>query len=447
MAGTALFGTSGIRGDAQKLFTNQFSFDLGRAFAQFLDLHQQLGPIALGMDPRQSSPRIATALQSGLGLTGRKILDQGGCPIPAVNYILRIAHLAGSVEVTGSHVAPDLNGMKFFAFEEEILKEHEAEISKIYAKIKEKVSFKAQPVTVIEDNSARAEYEEMLVKLASPLPNWTVVVDPGNGAQSELASRVLNRIGLKVVALNDQLQGNFMSRDTEKEGSFKQLQEAVVQNKAFLGIGFDADGDRVIFIDGQGRFIPGDYSCSLIAKYSDTEVVVTPINTSQVVEKINKPVIRTQVGSPYVVAAMKKNGATFGFEGNGGGISAGIMMSRDGGSTMIKLLNTLAALKKSLAEALGELPWFFILKDKTDCPMELNQLILAAAKKKYQGKKIEEVDGLKVWPDSDSWILFRPSSNAPEFRVFAETVNQDKTLALVKEGICLVQSIIRENEK
>lgn len=440
-----LFGTSGIRGDAQKFFTNQFSFDLGRTFVKFLNQHQQVGPVAVGMDPRGSSPRISEALQQGIGHEKRAILDQGGCPIPAINYLLKVSSAIGGVGITGSHITADLNGIKFFAFDEEILKNHEKEIEKIYYRLKNKVAFKKRKISVREDNSARMEYEEMLVKLGGKLPNWKVVVDPGNGAQSELMSKVLERIGLKVMAINDHLQGDFMSRDTEKKGDFDQLQKRVVKEKAFLGIGFDADGDRVIFIDEKGNFVPGDYSCSLIAKHGDSDTIVTPINTSQVVEYLGKKVIRTKVGSPYVVAAMKKHQASFGFEGNGGGISAEIMMSRDGGSTSIKLLKLLHQSKKSLSDLVATLPKFFIVKDKTDCPRKFNSIILKKFREKYRSKKTEEIDGIKVWLEPTAWVLYRPSSNAPEFRVFAETRAEKKSSQIVQVGLEFIKEQIKDN--
>ena len=123
-----LFGTSGIRGNVAKFFTNQLCFDLGRTFIQFLDKHQQTGPIAVGMDPRKSSSRIKGALFQGLALSGRELFDEGVLPVPAMNWLLKKASLAGTVMVTGSHVKAELNGMKFFAFNEEILKSHEEEI-------------------------------------------------------------------------------------------------------------------------------------------------------------------------------------------------------------------------------------------------------------------------------------------------------------------------------
>src|SRR5690349_10959286 len=117
---TALFGTSGIRGDAEKLFTNQFCFDLGRAFSKFLDHHKLEGVVAVGMDPRGSSPRIKDAFKAGLDYEKREIYDEGACPVPSMCYILQLDdYIVGSVMITGSHIKDYLNGIKFFVFDGE----------------------------------------------------------------------------------------------------------------------------------------------------------------------------------------------------------------------------------------------------------------------------------------------------------------------------------------
>jgi phosphomannomutase len=441
----SLFGTSGIRGDEEKLFTNQFCFDLGLTFAKFLENHGQFGPIAIGMDPRGSSPRISRAVQQGLDLADREILDQGASPTPAINYLLRVSPAAGGIMVTGSHIAAGLNGVKFFAFEEEITKTHEKEIEEIYQKTRGRNSYFQKTLTLVrEENHANEEYEEMLVSLAKNIPPWKAIVDPGNGAQSEVMPRVFSRLGIKTTATNADLQGGFIPRDTETEGVLKGLGQKVLAEKADFGVAYDCDGDRAAFVDETGRFVPGDYTGALLSQNSNSPVVVTPISTSGVVDYLDKKVVRTKVGSPYVIAAMKENGAIFGFEANGGGISGEIMYSRDAGSTTIKILNLLAKTGKSLNQLARTLPQFFMYKNKLACPSDFNQKILNEAKKEFRGEKIEELDGIKIWLDKTTWILFRPSGNAPEFRVFAEAKTENAARALGENGLKLVKEIIRK---
>ena len=318
------------------------------------------------------------------------------------------------------------------------------EIEEIYGEVKEKIVFKEKPIVINKENKASQAYEKMLLELAEmPYPKLKVVLDLGNGCQSKIMPDLFRKLGIETVVINNTPEPDkFIARDTETEEAVEELKQKVREEKADLGIGFDGDGDRVVFIDDGGNFIPGDYTGSLISKYGDTLVIIVPINASQVVEHLGKPVVRTKVGSPFVVEAMEKNNATFGFEANGGGISKEVMLSRDAGSMVVKILNLLKKTEKILKELISALPQFYIYRTKVDCPTELNPIILKKAKEEFQGIKIEEIDGLKIWQDDTSWILFRPSHNAPEFRVFAEAKTKEESQKLGEKSIQFVKSIV-----
>jgi phosphomannomutase/phosphoglucomutase len=445
---TSLFGTSGIRGDAEKLFTNQFCFDIARAFVIFLRKNNQDGAIAIGMDPRGSSPRIKDAVVSGITYEGREVKDEGTASVPSINYILEVSeYICASLMVSGSHIKSYLNGIKFFAFDKEILKTHEKEISDIYANIKDSVKYqKIKDSGLVENETiANETYQDYLVGHAlKSYPGWKVVVDPGDGAQSDTMPQVLKRLGLNVVEINCTIQGRFYSRDTEVERDFEGLKNEVPKNNANFGIGYDSDGDRCVFVDERGNFIPGDYTGALLATHFSKDKVVTPINSSQVIDKLGLEVIRTKVGSPFVVDAMIKNKCSFGYEANGGCIFED-MYSRDGGRTTVEILNIIAKEGKNLSQIIASLPKFYLSRDKVEYKWELKDKIISEAKNQFKGEKIEEIDGLKIWIDKTTWILFRSSSNAPEFRVFAESDNQKKSEELLEEGLALVKKIIKDD--
>lgn len=129
-----LFGTSGIRGPADKLFTKEFCVKIGVIFGTWLKNKGKTGYIAIAMDPRQSSPKIKEHFISGLVSTGWEILDEGIIPTPALTYFVKnSAHVGGGAMITGSHIAEGLNGIKFFIDGEEVTKSQELEIEKLYA--------------------------------------------------------------------------------------------------------------------------------------------------------------------------------------------------------------------------------------------------------------------------------------------------------------------------
>lgn len=442
-----LFGTSGIRGSAKTLFSNKFCFDIGYSFVEFLKKHNSLGPVAICMDPRPSSPRIKEAVIKGLATGGIEIFDQGISPIPSINWILKAGKVVASLMITGSHIAPQLNGIKFFAFEQEITKDHEQEIEGIYNKIKGKTRPVKKPDVHI-DTQAQDLYREMLEGLFdNQIIQWRIAVDCANGAQSILMPDLLESFGMQIVRVNCRVQDEFIARDTDTDdkASIEQLQATVLRERADFGIAYDGDGDRIVFVDELGQFVQGEYTCSLVARSLQTPVIVTTISASQVVETLGKKVVRTKVGSPYVIEGMKESDSLFGFEPNGGAIFGNIMYTRDGGAMTIKLLNLFAQFRGTFSKFVAQIPRFYMLRTKVNCPTKLNEKILQKARKHFRGERLEEIDGIKIWIDKKTWVLLRPSANAPEFRVFAESVTPEASESLLQKGVGLVENAIKES--
>ncbi len=445
----SLFGTSGIRGPVDTFLTEQFCFDIAKTFIEFLKQNRLLGPIAVGMDPRKSSPRIKKQVFKGLATGKVKLFDEGVTPVPSLNWLIKATPIAASIMVTGSHIAPELNGLKFYAHNEEISLKDQKEIENIYLKIKNKEKPPKLFPTVHLESRARQLYFEMLFKLiVKPLPRWKVCLDCANGCQSLIMPELLRNLGLQVIEVNCNPQKNFIARDTDTDDKAKleELKKIVKKEACDFGIAFDGDGDRVVFVDEKGSFVQGEYSCSLIAKNSSGNVLVTTISASQVVDNLGKKVIRTKVGSPYVIAKMKEVSTSFGFEPNGGAIWADIMYTRDGGSMTMKILNLFSEFKGTFSEMVNQLPKFYVFRTKVDYQWELKDKIIQEAKKQFKGERIEEIDGLKIWLDNNTWILFRSSKNAPEFRVFSESESEKKSKELLKKGLELVKSVVSSND-
>lgn len=296
-------------------------------------------------------------------------------------------------------------------------------------------------------DQARLLYQNLLLDLGKKIKKrFKIVIDCGNGPQSLIIPLVLQKLGHEVHTLNCDLTKPLLSRDTETENSFPELAKSkeMIQGRADLGIGFDSDGDRAIFIDELGQALDGEESGAILAHFSPQKVIVAPINASQMLEKLGKKVVRTKVGVLYVVEAMRENQTLTGLESNGGFISGEYFYGRDAGTATIKMLLILTQTQKSLSQLRGELPRFFIYKDKISCPRRFNSVILKTMASLYSGR-VENLDGLKIWLDQDTWILFRPSGNAEEFRVFAESKEPAKSENLVKKGLKNIETILAKN--
>jgi len=443
-----LFGTSGIR-NIDDFFTDQFCFSIAQAFCNYLQEQNLPKRVVLGIDIRRSSARIASALIAGIKASGFNLLYGGVVPSPCLNFFAK-ANQCGGIMVTGSHLATGQNGIKFFLENRELVGEDEKRIEGLYASL-DAVPTSVSPRLPQPDPICLALYQQMLVSHVRDLSGMKIVLDAAYGTQQFVMPFVFEKAGAKVITLHRGTEA-FTGVDTELSEGFEEVKQAVLNNKADLGILYDSDGDRSLYIDHSGALVHGDVIGALLAKHLPQKLVggtiATPINTSSVIDHINKKVIRTMVGSPRVIEAMLNHKLKFGFEGNCGIILSHSIYSRDGGIASVLLVNLLDQTGKSLQQLASELPQFFIEKSKLDCPSKLNHQILVEVKAKYapQAKKIDELDGLKIYLDDgsgDSWILFRPSGNAPEFRVFAEARSKERAKELVVEGIGAVKRLIQ----
>lgn len=443
-----LFGTSGIRGNAEELFTDEFCIQIGFTFGMWLKSKGKQGYVAMAMDPRESSPRIKSRVANGLAAAGWEILDEGVVPVPALTYFVKqTPAVGGGVMVTGSHITANLNGVKLLVNGEEVTKTDEKEIEQLFATTKFP-SMKVEPIVKF-DQSAQELYIELLKNLAAFNPKWKIVIDTTNGAQTEIVRQLFSQLGMKYQTVNDfDIQSpHFVPCDTEFPSMFTDLIRKVLLTKADFGLAFDVDGDRVVFVDSLGRFIPGDYACSLLAREPEVKSIVTPISTSSVVDHLGKKVYRTQVGSTWVSAKMKEVGSNFGFEANGGSLNPEVSYGRDGGVTAVKIMNLIKKSNQTLTELYDSLPKLYLTRQKVDCPFAKYDQVLAAVRQKFASKKIEDLDGLKVHMTPDEWVLFRGSGNSPEFKIFAESPNEKRSLRLGNEGLDLVRSVITKSHQ
>jgi phosphomannomutase/phosphoglucomutase len=219
---------------------------------------------------------------------------------------------------------------------------------------------------------------------------------------------------------------------------------------ADLGIAYDGDADRSIFVDEHGEIHWGDKTFALVEKHflkeNPHEKIVTPISSSTLVKDIadayNGEIVWTKVGSVTVSQTMKKLNAKLGGEENGG-IFYGLHQSvRDGAMATALIVDIMARTGKKLSKLLGELPKYFIEKGKVECPNEDKVKVLEKFVKQVQSQNINTIDGVKIWFEDKSDILIRPSGTEPIYRLYAEAKTEEKAIQLVKEYALKLKKII-----
>ncbi len=448
--GGKLFGTNGVRFvpgvDADLDFVIELGESLGTYFSD--------GEILVGRDGRLSGTALAAAVMSGLMSSGRSVADAGMVPTPALQYSVGQLGYRGGVMVTASHNPSEYNGFKVVGSDGvEIPRLDEQKIEKIFKDGSQtKANWKEVGTARDEPSVIKTYLRGVLSKINRKQiaeRKFTVVVDPGNGAQCLAAPFMLDSLDCKVVTINGVVDGKFPGRGPEPTpDTLHDLSAAVKAVGADIGVGYDGDGDRAIFCDEEGKIYWGDQTGSLLVDYlcerRPGAIIVTPVSSSQAVEIVAKrrgaSVVRTRVGSVDVSRTILERKAFFGFEENGGCIYPAHVAVRDGAMTTALVLECLAARGTSFSRTIANtVPRFFQAKTKIQVIPEKIKQVLGSVSKQAGGR-IERVDGLKVWIDEHSWVLVRPSGTEPLIRIFVESDAKEKAELLLKKYSKLVRA-------
>ena len=458
MTGSSLkFGTSGLRGLAVEL-EGQAARRYTAAFLRHVaTLGGQGGKVFLGRDFRQSSPAIAADCAAAIAAAGLEPVDCGTIATPALALHAMAAGCA-AIMVTGSHIPADRNGLKFYLPSGEISKADEAGILAVLRD--ETIPDLDRPIA----DAVVAADERYFARFADLLPDGALAglrigVFEHSTVARDLLGRVMRHFGAEVVSL--ERRAGFVAVDTEAFGDavFAPLPGWVRDHRLDAVVSADGDGDRPLLMDGQGQFVRGDVLGLLAAQYLGADSVVTPVTSNSAIERTGLfgSVVRTRVGSPYVVEAMgSAAGAVVGFEANGGtfvgenvsvsGRPLAPLATRDAVLPLLCALGLAAAQGKTLAELVAALPLQHALADRLqDVPSAKSGAFLArlASDADYARRLFEpygiaslsQIDGLQFRTTSGDMVHFRASGNAPELRCYVEGSTPEIARALLAWGM------------
>lgn len=438
-----LFGTNGIRGVANKELTPTFAIKIGSAVGTFF----KRGKLIVGYDARTSSPMLAKALIAGLVATGCDVLLADMAPTPALQYAVKNHKTAGALIVTASHNPPEYNGIKVVWKDGiEISRDQEIEIESIYFGERilyaqwNKLGTSRDLPGIVDEYIGAIKTHVNVPKIAKR--NFHVVVDGANSVGSLAAPFLLRDLGCRVTTINANIDGTFPGRPPEpRPENLEKLARTVKAVEADLGIAFDGDADRSVFVDEKGEIHWGDQTFALVEKFflkrNRGERIVTPVSSSTLIKDIAEAyegkLIWTKVGSVTVSQAMKKLKANLGGEENGGIFYGPHNAVRDGSMATALILDIMAETGKKLSKLLDELPKYYLEKGKTECPEELKEKVLSCLTRQFKDFNISTIDGLKIWFKDKSVILIRPSGTEPIYRLYAEAKTQQRASKLVSE--------------
>ncbi|SMX44563.1 phosphomannomutase [Octadecabacter ascidiaceicola] len=450
------FGTSGLRGLVVEL-TSELVTSYTHAFIQACETGSA---VRVGWDLRPSSPDIAKAVIDAIVAAGRTAIVDGALPTPAL-ALAALNRGQSAIMVTGSHIPADRNGLKFYTTGGEISKDDEAAIIAQLG-----AALDGQGAQVDATGDVITAYVARYVNGfgADALKGMRIGVYQHSSVARDIMVDVVKALGGEAVPLA--WSETFIPVDTEAVDPITRVQLAqwCDEHKLDALISTDGDADRPMVADATGKIVVGDVLGPLTARLLGAERICTPVSSNTMVDEMSEfsAVVRTRIGSPFVIAAMESGGArnVVGYEANGGfllGFTAdgpvgqlAPLMTRD---CLLPILAPLYMARKAgcgLAELVAGLPSRFTATDRlTGIETDISRPFLerlstdAAVRGTFFDDmpaelSVDLTDGLRVTFEGGEIVHLRHSGNAPELRCYVEAENQqraDTLLAMFLEKI------------
>lgn len=359
------FGTDGIRGKFGKMpITPEFALKLGFAAGKVLKRHSQKAKplVVLGKDTRLSGYILEAALQAGLNAAGVYVHLLGPLPTPAIAHLTRALHANLGIVISASHNPYFDNGIKFFSSEgkklpDELQNEINEELEKEL--LIEDTANLGKSFRVKDANGRYIEFCKSTFPYHLDLNHLTIVVDCANGAAYNVGPAVFRELGAKVIAMYNEPDGLNINQDCGSTHP-ENLQKAVLEYGADLGIAFDGDADRVIMVDQNGQIITGDHILYILAtqaKNKPAGIVGTLMSNMALelaLEKAGVELLRAKVGDRYVLQGLEEKGWVIGGEPSGHILTLDKSTTGDAIISALQVLTVMVEQQKALHELVAD---------------------------------------------------------------------------------------------
>jgi phosphoglucosamine mutase len=365
-----LFGTDGIRARAGTPPLDHATIRrVGAALVRVLHPGGLRPQVLIGGDTRESSDWIEEDLARGLTSQGAEVSSVGVMPTPAVAHLTRTEEFDAGIVVSASHNPYEDNGIKIFSGRGEKLDEDFER--RIEAMVADPTwSVEGATPAVVQRPELRAHYIDHLLKIfprPGRLAGSRLVIDCANGATTTIAPDLFRGLGFEVTVIGNQPDGrniNLACGSTHLD----RLQQKVTEMSARLGVAFDGDGDRALFVDHRGATVDGDAVILLAAIQLQREqrlpgnavvaTVMSNIGLELGLRQHQIELLRAPVGDKYVMEQMQQRGIALGGEQSGHIIFADHLFTGDGIGTALQVLRIMETTGRELADLAGELVTF-----------------------------------------------------------------------------------------
>ncbi len=428
MNNIASFKAYDIRGKVPSELNADLAYKVGRAYAKLLNCKS----VVIGRDVRKSSKEISDALTKGLTDAGSDVIDLGLCGTEMIYFATPYTDADGGVMITASHNPPEYNGLKFVKkgsvpmgydsglneVEKMILNDELGEISEKKGEVRY--------LDVMKEfiDKVRTFYD------AEKIKPFKVVVNAGNGCVGPALDVLEKFLPIEMVKVFHEPDSNFPNGVPNPllPENRKPTIDAILENKADLGVAWDGDYDRCFFFDENGEFIEGYYIVGLLAKSilknePGGKVVHDPRliwNTLKVVKEAEGEAVQSKSGHAFIKQKMREVNSVYGGEMSAHHYFRDNYYSDSGLIPFVLILQLMSDENKSLSDLVKEMVKEFPCSGEINSRSENPAAKLEEIKKRYSDGKIDYTDGVSV--EYEHWRFnVRMSNTEPLIRLNVET--------------------------
>lgn len=437
---TNIFRAYDIRGVYPDQVNKESAYLIGRAFVRFIN--KKKPNIVISRDNRISSPVLSKYLIKGIREEGGNVFYIGLSITPILYWATAHYGFDGGIQVSASHNPAQYNGFKIVKDKAVPINQETGleDIKNIALKINKKDTNKKDLGKISKNLLVLDEYIKFNLKdfNLSDIKPLKIVIDTANAVPGIIAPFFFRKINCKIYHLFKKLDGSFPNHlpSPHEEKNVKNLKEEVVAKKADLGIAFDGDGDRVIFIDEKGEVIFGDLITSLLIKSilqkNPGEKILCDIRSSNIVRetvlRYKGKLFLGRIGHSFIKKKMREENIIFQGELNGHYYKREHYFSEAPFWVILEVLKTISESNKNISEIIRPFKKYFH-SGEINFRVENKEEIMKIVEKKLGKKgKVSKIDGLRV--DFDNWWFnIRPSNTEPLLRLVVE----GKTKELMEE--------------
>lgn len=453
-----LFGAEGISGLVGIDITPELALRVAMAYGTSLPKGSEV--IVTG-DVSRASRMIKRALIAGLNSTGVHCRDLRVAPAPLNRFNIHTSRAVGGVHIKVSPFDPQVLQLAFFNNQGIDIKESEqssieryfyrGEFRRVHYSDIGHIEFSARSKEYYIDGILKATQPNLIAK-----HNFKAVLDYSYGSASLTFPAFLGALGCQVLALNSYTDEAKLAIDKSSLNTrLKQLAQTVTLFKADFGLLIDSPGEKVHLVDDEGQVVGQTelllLMALLVCRQGRKGKIAVPISIPTAVEDIaaryQRYVLRTKATPQALMEASSRSDVVFAGAQGGGFIFSHFLPAYDAAMTFCQLLEFLALEEKPLSQIRLELPAVTLAQKNVYCPWESKGLVMRRLIEQAKNKKVELLDGIKIYNDHNAWVLAVPDPEEPFFKIYAEANSQAEVKELTETMAQQIEAILKKGQK